>query len=64
MNHARSHYLSYWLLGITILLAFGLADSAAIAVAAAAVSGGQLLAGAVAFILIAGGALSTVWRFE
>ena len=64
MNHASDHHLTYWLLGITILLAFGLVDIAAIGLAATAVSDGQLLAVAIAFLLIAGGALYTVWRLE
>jgi hypothetical protein len=64
MNHSRSHHLTYWLLGVTIVLAFGFGDIAAIALAAAAVSSGLLAALSVAFMLIAGGALFTVWRFE
>ncbi len=50
--------------GNHILLALAFADIAAIALAATAVSGSQLVAAAVAFVLISGGALFTVWRFE
>ena len=64
MNHVRNHHLTFWLLGIVIVLALGFADIAAIALAATAVSGGQLVALALAFVLIAGGALFTVWRLE
>ncbi len=64
MNHVTNHHRTYWLLAITILLAFAFADIAAIALAATAVSGSQLVAAAVAFVLISGGALFTVWRFE
>jgi hypothetical protein len=62
MNHA--HRLTWWLLGIVTLTAFGLADISAVALAAATISVGQLVVSAAAFTLTAGGALYTVWWFE
>jgi hypothetical protein len=60
----QTHHLSYWLLGIVLLIAFGLVDAAVVALPATAVTVSQLLAGAIAFVLIAGGLLFTVWRLE
>jgi hypothetical protein len=59
-----AHHLIYWLLGALIVLAFGLIDAVAVALPAMALSVSQLFAGAMAFALIAGGLLYTVWRLE
>ncbi|MES1260581.1 MAG: hypothetical protein ABUS49_02510 [Acidobacteriota bacterium] len=58
------HHLAYWILGVVVLLAFTLWDTAVVALPAMALSVGQLLACAAAFLLIAGGVLFTVWRLE
>jgi hypothetical protein len=60
----QAHHLGYWLLGITILIAFGLVDAAMVAVPARALTFNQLFAGAMAFVLMAGGLLFTVWSLE
>ena len=60
----QKHHLAYWLLGVTVLIAFVLGDAAVVAVPAMALTVGQLLAGAFAFALIAGGVLFTIWRLE
>jgi hypothetical protein len=56
--------LSYWLLAITIVMAFGLVDIAVVALPAMAISLLQVFALAIAFVLMAGGLLFTVWQFE
>ncbi len=58
------HRLSYWLAGITILSAMGLADAAAVAIPAMVASLPQVFAVAAAFTMIAGGVLYTVWNME
>ncbi len=60
----KKHQLAYWLFGVILLLTFALADAAAVALPAAALTINQLFAGAIAFGLIAGGVLFTVWRLE
>ena len=60
----QKHHLAYWILAVTVLLAFVLADAAAVAVPAMAITASHLLAGAFAFALIAGGLLFTIWRLE
>jgi hypothetical protein len=60
----QAHNLGYWLLGIIVLIAFGLVDAAVVAVPAMVLTVYQLVAGAIAFVLIAGGLLFTVWRLE
>ena len=59
-----NHHLAYWLTGIAALLAFALADVAAVALPAMVLSSGEVVAGALAFILIALGVLVTVWQLE
>lgn len=58
------HRLSTWLLAATLLLAFLLADTAIVALPAMLITPVQLIACALAFVLIAGGLLFTVWRLE
>ena len=62
MRH--KHHLAYWILGIVLLLAFVLWDAAVVALPAMALTVGQLVAFAIAFVLIAGGVLFTVWQLE
>ncbi len=58
------HRLSSWLLGVTLLLAFLLTDTAIVALPAMLITPAQLFACALAFLLISGGLLFTVWRLE
>jgi hypothetical protein len=58
------HHLSYWLLAITIVMAFGLVDIAVVALPAMAISLLQVFALAIAFVLMSGGLIFTVWQFE
>lgn len=64
MVRRKTHHLAYWMLGITTLLAFALADAAAVALPATLLTAGQMLAVGFAFLLIAGGLLFTIWRLE
>ena len=58
------HPAATWLGGVTLLLAFAGIDVATVARAAGLLNVGELVAGAAAFVLIAGGALVTVWWMD
>jgi len=60
----NGHPLARWLSVIVVLVAFALIDAAIVARPAGVVSPSQLLAGFVAFAIIAGGALYTAWWME
>lgn len=61
---SHKHHLVYWLLAVTVLLAFALADIAIVAVPAMLLTPLQVVVGAIAFGLVAVGALVTVWQLE
>lgn len=54
----------YWILGAIAMLTFLVADAAAVVIPAMALSPAHLVAFVVAFLLIAGGALFTVWKLK
>jgi len=56
--------LTYWIGGAEVLLTFALADAAVIAWSADLITGTQLMAASVAYVLIALGALLTAYEME
>jgi hypothetical protein len=60
----EKHRLGRWLIALTILFAFGLLDINIVAVPARVVSGWEVFAGVVTFVIIAFGVVYTVWKME
>jgi hypothetical protein len=57
-----SNRLTYWIAAVEVLLTFALADAAVIAWSAGLITGGPLMASALAYILIAFGTLFTAYK--
>jgi hypothetical protein len=64
MTTTKPSNFKYRILGAIVLMAFLVGDAAVVAIPAMALSPAHLVAVVVAFVMIAGGALFTVWQLK